>query len=68
MGLAAGPVAGMAFMPMRIILDLEAFRRESLRNFSVITSACRHGVVAISHAEPSRSMLTARVLLPPVKS
>jgi hypothetical protein len=30
MSLAAGPVAGVAFVPMRFILDLEALGRESV--------------------------------------
>ena len=38
MGLAAGPVAGVAFVPMRFILDMEALGHESVRNFSVIRS------------------------------
>ena len=35
MGLAAGPVAGMAFVQMRFVLDMEAFAaRKAASNFS----------------------------------
>ena len=43
MRLAAGPVAGVAFMPMRFILDMEAFGRESVAQLFRDQIACMHG-------------------------
>src|ERR1700720_4575121 len=43
MSLAAGPVAGVAFVPMRFILDLEALGRESVAQLIRDQIACGHG-------------------------
>src|ERR1700722_6849660 len=43
MSLAAGPVAGVAFVPMRFILDLEALGRESVAQLFRDQIACGHG-------------------------
>jgi len=42
MGLAAGPVPGMAFVAMGFILDLEALRRESITQLFCDLIACVH--------------------------
>ena len=43
MGLAAGPVAGVAFVPMRFILDMEALGHESVAQLFRDQIACVHG-------------------------
>ena len=43
MSLAAGPVAGVAFVPMRFILDMEALGRESVAQLFRDQIACGHG-------------------------
>jgi hypothetical protein len=43
MSLAAGPVAGVAFVPMRFILDMEALGRESVAQLFRDEIACMHG-------------------------
>jgi hypothetical protein len=43
MSLAAGPVAGVAFVPMRFILDMEALGHESVAQLFRDQIACVHG-------------------------
>lgn len=43
MSLAAGPVAGMAFVSMRLILHMEALGRESVVQLFRDQIACMHG-------------------------
>jgi hypothetical protein len=43
MGLAAGPVSGMALMAMGFVLDLQAFGRESIAQLFRDEIACLHG-------------------------
>ena len=42
MSFAAGPVAGMAFVPMRFILDMETLGRESAAQLFRDQIACMH--------------------------
>jgi hypothetical protein len=43
MSLAAGPVAGMAFVPMRLVLDVKALGCESVVQLFRDYIACMHG-------------------------
>ena len=51
MSLAAGPVARVAFVPMRFILDMEAFGRESVAQLFRDQIACIHGRWLNQHAQ-----------------
>jgi hypothetical protein len=50
MSLAAGPVAGMAFVPMRFILDMEALGRESVAQLFRDEIASMHAEWLSQHA------------------
>ena len=67
MGLAAGPVAGVAFVPMRFILDMEALGRESVAQLFRDQIACGHGKW-LNQAHGVAVNPNASALLPPVKS
>ena len=67
MSLAAWPVARMAFVAMRFILDMKAFGRESVAQLFRDQIASVHGKWLTQHPR-SRSIPGACALLPPVKS
>src|SRR5262245_40264291 len=47
MGFTAGPVPGMALVPMRFILDMKALRCESVAQLFRDQTACMHGTSMI---------------------
>ena len=58
MSLAAGPVAGVAFVPMRFILDMEALGRESVAQLFRDQIAC--GSMESGNRFSDKTMLRTR--------